>query len=245
MRTSQGSEATSLRAVDAFIDRNTTDLGNVVTTGARLKLKANITRLSSHASDQTGSTFEYRSSSINKDSLRRALMRDHMAPIASIAKAELPLTPEVAPLRMPRGRPTNAKLAVAAEGMAKAAAPYASLFIDHGMPADFLDQLNAAAEALNASLADHTDIRARRRTATAGVQATIASGRRLVNILDKYVKTALKDNPVLLEGWNNVKRVDRTGQGGNVGTTTSTTTPTPTPAPAPAPATTPAPAPTV
>ena len=239
MKTSQGSNVISLRAVDAFIERNSASLGGVPTSGARVKLTANIARLTNHASDQTGSFIESKSSTLGKGSLRRALLRDHMAPIASIARAELPLTPEVAPLRMPRGRPTSAKLAAAAEGMAKAAAPYASVFIDNGMPADFIARINAAAEALNNSLADHTDIRAKRRTATAGVKATITSGRKLVNILDKYVKSALKDNPVLLEGWNNVKRVDRSGQR-VTSAPTGTTPPTPstpaTSAPAPTPA---------
>ena len=211
MQTTQGNMLVSLHAVETFLDDNAAALVGVINTGARQKLKAAIADLSVYASDQTGGALISQSSTQGKQSLRLALVRDHMAQIARIAQAELPHMPQVAPLRLPRGRPTIPKLVSAAEGMAKAAAPYAGVFIGNGLPIDFIEQLNAAAGTLLASVSDHTNIQGKRKTATKGVKAKLTVGRRIVHILDTYVKSALKDDPNLLAGWNTVKRVQRTG----------------------------------
>ena len=71
-----------------------------------------------------------------------------MAPIARIAKVRLPDTPELAALRMPRGRPTILGLAAHAEGMAAAAAPFTDVFVAAGLPADFIVQLHTAVDAM-------------------------------------------------------------------------------------------------
>lgn len=241
MQTAQGNTLLSLDAVDAFIDDHATALANVVTNGARLKLKAIIADLAAFRSDQTGGALIAKSSTKSKASLRKALMRDHMGPIARIAKSELAQTPEVVSLRMPRGRPTIPKLVSAAEGMAKAAAPFASVFTENGMPADFIDQLNASAESLLAGATTHTSIQGRRKTATNGLQAKLSAGRRIVHVLDSYVQTALKNDPTLLSGWNSVKRVRKSGTRAAATLPTTPATPAPvTPAPV-----TPAPIPPV
>ena len=90
-------------------------------TGARKRLDDAIIELSTHASDQTGSALRSQGATRKQKSLRTALLRDHMAPIARIARVDLPQAPEIEPLRMPRGRPTATRLAAAANGMAKAA----------------------------------------------------------------------------------------------------------------------------
>lgn len=237
MKTLQGNMLVSLRAVDTFLDTNAAILDGVVTTGARRKLTGAIVDLSTHASDQTGGAMATESSAQSQLRLRQALLRDHMAPIASIARAELPLTPEVVSLRMPRGRPTSPKLVAAAEGMAKNAAPYASVFVDNGRPVDFIAQLNSAAEALITAAGGHTNIKGKRKAATTGIQDRLTAGRKIVHVLDTYVKSALKDEPVLLSNWNAVKRVPRTG-------IRPAATATPAPAPAPVATSTPIPTPT-
>ena len=68
-----------------------------------------------------------------------------MAPIAKIAAAELPDTPELEPLRMPQDHPSIERLRAAALGMAKAAEPYAAVFIEAALPPDFIQRLIDAA----------------------------------------------------------------------------------------------------
>ena len=142
MTRAQWNTLLSLNAVDTFLDIHAARLARVVATGARAKLKSTLAELATLRSEQEGNKLVAKSSTVDKGSLRTALMRDHMAPIARIAEAELAQTPEFSSLRMPRGRPTISRLVSAAEGMAKAAAPYSSIFTGNGLSADFVVQLN-------------------------------------------------------------------------------------------------------
>ena len=211
MQTSQGKTYVSLTGADAFLDENADVLAGVVDTGSRRKLKIVLAALSTHVVNQSSSALASQGSTMTQRSLRLALTREHMAPIARIARAELPTTPEIMPLRMPRGRQSGAKLVAAAGGMAKAAAPYANVFVNAGLPADFVAQLDSAATALLTALGTHETIRGRGVTATSGMKGLLSEGRKLVHVLDAYVQIALKDNPSLLAGWNSVKRVKRVG----------------------------------
>ncbi|HZW51483.1 MAG TPA: hypothetical protein VFF05_06465 [Rudaea sp.] len=187
-----------------------------------------MTALEDHAATQTEGTIEAKGLTQKKEALRTKLLRDHMAKIARIARADLPNTPELSHLRMPRGKPTVERLKAAADGMARAAEPHAAVFIAAGMAADFIAQLSAAADALTTAVDDRTQIRTRSRGATVGLKAKLSEGRKVVSILDSFVQTALKDNAALLAQWNSVKRVPRLGgrsQGSASGTSgTSATT---------------------
>jgi hypothetical protein len=231
MRTSQGSILQSLRTVQSFLEANDSQLGDVNKTGARQELDAAIVELTDHVATQTGSNLASMGLTQRQYSLRQALLRDHMAPISRIAQAKLPPTPEVAPLRMPVGHPTIERLASLATGMAKAAEPYTTVFVAAGMPADFIAQLNAAAAAMVGAMSDRTQSRGSRRGATSGLKTTLASGRKIVHVLDAFVKSALKDNPNLLANWNLVKRVRIIPTRPAPGTTPPTTTPATPPAP--------------
>ena len=120
MQTTQGNMLQSLRAVEAFIDANAATLTGVVSTGARQRLTGAIGELAAHVSTQTGSALTAQGSTKNQHLVREVLLRDHMAPLARIARADLPQTPQIAPLRMPRGRPTAPKLAAALRTIALA-----------------------------------------------------------------------------------------------------------------------------
>src|SRR5258708_17087376 len=123
MQTTQGNMLHSLRTVQAFLDDNAATLAGVIGTGARQRLDAAILELSVHASDQTGNTLASQGATQRQRALRHVLLRDHMTPIARVAKADLPQTPDIEPLRMPKGKPTVERLAAAAYGIAKAALP--------------------------------------------------------------------------------------------------------------------------
>jgi hypothetical protein len=142
--------------------------------------------------------------------LQRKLRRNHMTPIARIARAELPVAPEVESLRMPKGRPTAEKLAAHAEGMAKAAAPLADTFVSAGLPPDFIARLNAASGALVEAVNERTQHRGRQNGATTGLKRKLSSARKLVHVLDAFVQTALEGDETLLANWDIVKRVRRT-----------------------------------
>ena len=209
MQTTQGSVLESLQAVQTFLTDNADRLAGVVKTGARQKLDEAIAELTTHAEEQQGSHLAAQGNTQEKRNLQLVLRRDHMAPIARIARAELPPTPAVEPLKMPKGRPTVARLAALADGMANAAAPFADTFISAGLPTDFIAQLRAATTALVAAVAERNQNRGKRGGATTGLKQKLGRARRIVHVLDAFIQTALKDDQVLLSSWNIVKRVRR------------------------------------
>jgi hypothetical protein len=213
VQTAQGSMLESLRAVEIFLNAHADKLDGVVKTGARQRLADAIAALEGHASGQTGSNLAAKGATKKKGQLRKALIRDHMAPIARIAKADLPATAELQPFRMPKGKPTVEKLAALATGMAAAAEPFAPVFISAGLPSDFIAQLHAAVDAMTGAVAARTTSRGSRRQATSGIKTRLSDGRKIVHILDAFVTTALQDDRDLLANWNLIKRVPKTPPG--------------------------------
>jgi hypothetical protein len=144
----QGRTLQSLEDARAFLDEHTDKLAAINTTGARQELDRAIADAAAHATDQTGHALVAEGTTQKQRALRHALLRDHMSPVARIARARLPHTPELAPLRMPRSNPSVQRLASAARGMAQAAEAHADVFLAAGLPAEFIAQLNDAVGAL-------------------------------------------------------------------------------------------------
>jgi hypothetical protein len=210
MQTKQGAVLESLRAVNSFLDENADRLGDVVHSGARQKLADALAELDAYATEQTAAGLAAEGATKMKRMLQRRLRRRHMRPIARIARSDLPATTALE-LKMPKGRPTAQRLAAHAEGMAKAAAPFADAFISAGLPPDFLARLNAASSELVAAVSDRTQSRGRQSGATAGLKQRLSSARKLVHVLDTLIEAEVEDDEALLANWHMIKRVRRTG----------------------------------
>jgi hypothetical protein len=208
MRTNQGNILQSLRTVQTFLDTHSANLGDINSTGARKKLDDAIAELSDHESEQTGKALAARVETKRKASFRRDLLKKHMAPIARIAQLELPRTDELLPLRMPKGDISTSRLASAAYGMAKAAAPYSTTFVSAGLPADFAEKLTAAADTMITSMNDRSQHQSISNGATKAIQDRLSRGRKIVHVLDTMVTVTLEDDPKLLGAWRSVKRVN-------------------------------------
>jgi len=239
----QGRVLESIRAVQNFLDKHADRLGDVNKTGVRQQLDKVVTDLSGHVTSQTAHTFGGLGATRKQRALRRALLKDHMRPIARIATADLPPTPEVQPLTMPSGKPSVALLIATARGMAAAAGRFATVFTDAGLPADFVAQLTAATDALEAARDQQTSTVSSRSGATDVLGATLQRGRRIVGVLDSLVAKALNDDPELMAGWRSAKRVRHIGRPTATAGMTTPTAPresVPNAAPAAPPAATPA-----
>jgi hypothetical protein len=209
MQTRQGNTVQSLRAVRDFLDDHAAKFPSVAGSGARKKLDDAIAELTVHATDQSGSAMSAQSGTRKTRAFRETLIRNHMTPISRIARAELPHTQELLPLRAPHGNPTNERLAVAARGMAQAAVARADVFIASGLPPDFIARLDAATDAMLQSVDDRKKIRGRTKGATAGLSTQLRKARQTVHILDSFVRIALTDDPALLATWNSIRTVPR------------------------------------
>jgi len=207
MRTEQGSTLLSLRNSHGFLTTNADLVPSVVKTGAYKQLTNLIVDVDTHAADQRGNELAAQSATRRQRNLREILMKDHMAPIARIARANLPVSDETEPLKMPKGNISTARLVGFADGMANAAARYTAVFVEAGLPEDFVAQLKAASAAMLNAISDRAQNRGSRGGATKGLKVKLGHGRRLVRVLDAFVKTALKDDPAMLANWAIVQRV--------------------------------------
>lgn len=207
MQTVQGNTLQSLRAVEEFLEANAAALGDVVNTGTRQKLGEAIAALEVHVTEQAGSNMASQGATQKHYALRRALIRDHMAPIARMVEAGMPPVAEVEALRFPDKAWPLEKLAAAAHGMAKEAAPFAEAFIKAGLRPDFVERLTGAADAMVNAVSDRVQNRGKWSGATKGMKTTLAGARKLVKVIDALVASALVDDPALLANWKRVKRV--------------------------------------
>jgi hypothetical protein len=92
---------------------------------------------------------------------------------------------------------------------AKAAAPYADVFVIGGLAPDFIDQLVAAADATVVSVGTRKQNCVDGVAATEGLKKTLSHARKRVHALDALVKSALKDDPSMLAAWRTAKRVEK------------------------------------
>jgi hypothetical protein len=206
MQSRQGTILQSLRGVQQFLDAHADKLGAVQATGARRRLDAEVDRLNQHAVSQEADKLGARGSTQGYYALRDILRTDHMAPIARIAALELPNVPELNPFRMPSNKLTAENLRAAAIGMVGAAEAHAAVFIDAGMPVDFADRLRAAADAMLAAIDRRRQQLSARRGATRGLRESVSTARKIVRVLDAFVRSELKNDAPLLAGWDSVRR---------------------------------------
>lgn len=209
MNSRQSRQIDTLHSADAFVVQNAAQMPSVAASGMQQDLKAALTSLETHLAGQAGHRLIAQGTTQRVASLRQSLVRDHMGPIAGIAAAKLPKTPEFVAFRLPRQRMSDRKTAQAAEGMAAAAAPFSQVFFDAGLPQDFLAQLTSAADTMLASRDALKKAQGQRSGATKGLDDKLREGRRSLRALNKFVVSALKDDPALLANWQTITRVGR------------------------------------
>jgi hypothetical protein len=192
--------------VQRFLDANAAALASVNSSGGRKALDDAIAALDGHAISQAehqiGSTGE-----TNKQrSLRLALRRQFLRPIAKVAAATLGEVPELATLRVPSIKLVGAPFVDAANAIANAAAPHAATFVAAGLRPDFLDGLRAMSQQIESSLGGRTDHTTKRRGSTIALGSGTASGRRALHLLDAAIHQSVTDEQLLAE-WNAVRRI--------------------------------------
>lgn len=213
MRTTQGNRLLSLQNIQTYLRENATTLGDVITAEARGLLDDLATELAEHATVQDGHTRTASGAAAQQRARRAALIRDHMIPIARIARMTLEQSPELVALSMPRGRPSAERLAALADGMALAAQPYEALFIRLGCKPEFVENLRAAATGLLHAIHDRAQSLGKVREATIALEMKLSRARRLVQVIDGFLTSALANEPERLAAWKLVKRVRRSRSG--------------------------------
>ena len=136
----------------------------------------------------------------------------------------------------PTGRAINVSGsgAAAAQAFADAAEPSKALFIAGGLPATFVEDLEALLPTLDTATGSRQDGLFDQTAGTAGLETLADQGLQLIQQLRPMMRVHLKNQPALLEAWNLASRVAR--RRGGKKEEEEPVTPASAPAPAPAPA---------
>lgn len=212
MRTTEAHQLEALRNVQAFLDEYRNRCPSIAASGMRRRLDEELASLARHADAQTSSASGSRACTLRYRALRDRLVRAHLLPIALIARVTEPSLSEREEFQLPAGKPTPQRLASAAHAMAEAASPHAEAFVAAGMPADFIEALLRASDAMTGALTARAQERARHRIATEALRSGIASTRNVVQVLGAFVMSECEADPTLLAGWEAVTHVRRTAR---------------------------------
>lgn len=245
MQFNQEAVLETARQIQRFLDDNTALLDAVNQSTARKRLDETVAQLAAHSVTQVAGRRTAQGETAKQRALREALRSDYMQPIAVIASQQLRQQPEFKALRMPPWNLRGARLASVAQDMANAAEKYTDLFVQEGLPPDFVAQLRAATDRLDQSIGTRGQSRGLQAGATKGLKEQAKQARGLFRVLDSQVRPKLGTNDDLLRQWQlaiHVRRA-RTGSTTAAGGTPPAATPSSpaTPAaPSPAPTATPA-----
>lgn len=200
----------TLRRIQRFLEDNDAALGAVNQSSARKRLDETVTQIGSHAVAQVAGRRTAEGETAKQQALRLELRSDHMRPVAVIAGQKLREQPEFKLLRMPPWNVRGARLTAAARDMANAAEKYMDLFVQEGLPSDFVAQLRTAADELDQSIDVRGQGRGQRAGATVGLQAETKRARGLIRVLDSAVRPKLGTNDELLRQWQLASHIQRT-----------------------------------
>jgi len=143
----------------------------------------------------------------DEGTLRKNLHTVHMKAIVNVANALRGQIPGVGVMKMPSAKIRSEALVKAAEALATMAGVYKDVFIEHGLPQDFLDQLTAATSQLKASIDARGVALSKRVGATTSLEQDSTLGRRIVSMIDASLTHALKNDAATLASWRQAKRI--------------------------------------
>jgi hypothetical protein len=166
-----------------------------------------IARLSNESVDQEAEARFLRVHSESQCSLREALYGDHMLPISRVAREVFGASGMDRAFVMPHKRSVNQKLLAAAGVMAEAAEKEKDVFVKHGLPQDFIEQLTSCAAALETAQTAKVESGRRRVSATAALRDQLKRGRKAVRLLNAVLEPQLAKDPERLAAWRSAKHV--------------------------------------
>lgn len=197
----------TLLTVDAFLDAHAEKLPKATSTGIRQRFGETLAEITQHVQTQHASPLMAQGLTRTKQEKRDALLRDHMVPIARIARLSAAEVPELQPIKMPRGAPGVQKLLAEAEGMAVIAQQHRELFIAAGLRPTFVEDLQAAVEDIRSTLADRANRYGDQAGASKGLITGLVRGNKYKAVLDSLVRSEAHGNAELLADWEIIKRV--------------------------------------
>lgn len=209
MNTNQAHVLASIRNATGFLDEHAALFAAKIKPAFLTRLTTALATLSATIAEQESLTRKVKGSAKDRAALRIVLLHEHMAPIARVARIELPNTPSIAQFTMPKSRLSTEKLAAAASGMAQAALPYHDVFVAAALPDDFITQLTEARDAMLAASTQRASHSSGRKGATSGLRSQLTEARAILHAMDAIVRPVIKGDATLLATWKSISRVQK------------------------------------
>jgi hypothetical protein len=169
-------------------------------------LKQIVASMTARATEQTTQASQATLAAKDEAAQRKDVRSLHLGAIVKVAGALRGKVPGMGVFKMPSPQLASETLLHAAEAVRTTAAVYKDVFVEHGLPADFLEQLGGAATALKASVDARGVAQSRRAGASTGLASDLALGRQIVTMIDASLTHALKADSSTLASWRQAKR---------------------------------------
>lgn len=200
----------SLRQVQQFLTVHAVAVPAAAASAAKKTLDAAVAELDRAATEQGGLARSRRGEVQRRRELERALLGKYVTPLVKFARASLRGAAEFASLTPSYRKLYRERLVQTAQAMALAADNHVEAMRAADFPADFVEQLRAAATAVQRSFDAGVSGRVRRTGVTKEIRATLAKGRNAVAVLDALVARTILGDEALEAEWRSAKRVRRT-----------------------------------
>ncbi len=160
---------TALRLSQRFLDEHATVLNGIANGGARKVLDEVAGKLALLGTQQDAHRGRGRGALATELTLAAALRRQWLKPIVRIAKAKRAEWPQFVDVVLPAHGDNTTAIVTKAHGIAEIVTPFQQLFIDLGMPTDFLPRMLHDADALLHVVSNKGDSRKSRVGTTDGM----------------------------------------------------------------------------
>lgn len=201
----------SLRQVQQFLSVHAAAVPSAAASAAKRTLDAAVAELDRAATEQGGLARAVRGEVQRRLELERTLVRKYVTPLVKFARASLRGAPEFASLTPSAKSLHRERLVQTAQAMAVAADNHLDALRAGEFPADFVEQLRAAAAAVQRSFDAGVSGRVRRTGVTKEIRAALVRGRQAVAALDALVAHTIVGDEALEAEWRSAKRVRRRG----------------------------------
>lgn len=206
MQTKYAQVLAGMRNGSRFLDENWALLPQVNAAGGRSKWDQVVARLAELGMRQDAHRMSARGGLTHEQKAARDLRRKYMIPTVRLARALVPAASQLAAVSVPRLRSNSTLLATQARALAESVAPYRQILHEGGLPASFVEDLNAAAKALEDAVAQKKLHQVGRVGATENIDFEVNEARVQVQVIDGMVAAALSDGHPELQEWNQIIR---------------------------------------
>jgi hypothetical protein len=216
--------------VQDFLDSEATAVGTAVPAPLRGQLDAAVVQGRTAQAAQALLAGSIKGETATQAAIRASITTDFLRPIATAARHALTGAPDFTTL-VPPAKLRKADFASTVTAVAAAAAKYQQTFLDHGEPADFIAQLQAAVTQLETSASRRSVLVGQQTAATEGAAQAVKTIRSVLKVINGALTSVLKKNAPLKANWVATKRIQATVvtplPGGNAGSPNTSQSPVP------------------